>query len=366
MKFNILSIAAIGILATACQPKSEPQKTDSPEQDQTYEGTLHYEEEEHLNNVRQLTFSGENAEAYWSMDNQNVVFQRTAPKEGLNCDQIFLAAIPEPEDSFQFNLVSTGKGRTTCSFFLPDNKTIIYASTHLKHDNCPPEPDRSMGYVWPLYPEFELFLTDSSGKILEQLTDNDYYDAEATAHPTENKIIYTSDKSGDIELYILDLDTREETQITDEPGYDGGAFFSPDGSKIIWRASRPKGNAVKPYFDLLEQHLVRPSDMELFVANADGSNIRQITDLGGANWAPYMHPNGESVLFSSNHHTPSGRVFNIFQINIDGTGLKQITYDNTFDAFPMFSYDGKQILFSSNRNNGGTRETNVFLADWID
>lgn len=332
----------------------------------TKKDSLQYAQETHFKNIRQLTYGGDNAEAYWSFDGKSLVFQRKYAEDSIMCDQIFIGDIPAEGQDFEFNMVSTGKGRTTCSYFLRGDSTIIYASTHLKHENCPPEPDKSNGYVWPLYTEFELFIADREGNIIEQLTDNDYYDAEATVSPTENKIVYTSTKSGDLELYVLDLDTREEIQITDELGYDGGAFFSPDGKKLVWRSSRPKTEEeIKHYTDLLAKDLVEPSDMEIYIGNIDGTDKVKVTDLGGANWAPFFHPSGEKILFSSNHKNKT-IPFNLYMINIDGTGLEQVTYDGIFDAFPMFSPDGKHLIFSSNRNNGGTRDTNMFVVDWVD
>ena len=325
---------------------------------------LAYEKEKHLKNVQQLTFEGDNAETYWSFDNKQFVFQRKSTKTNVACDQIFIGNVPKNGEKFDFKMISTGKGRTTCSYFLPGDTSVIWASTHLKHENCP--PDKTNGYVWMLYPEFELFVTDLNGKTKEQLTNDNFYDAEATASPTENKIVYTSTKSGDIELYVLDLTTRKEVQITKELGYDGGAFFSPDGKQLIWRSSRPKTDAeVKKYKDLLAKDMVEPSDMELYIGNIDGTGIRKLTDLGGANWAPFFHPSGKKVIFCSNHYNKK-YPFNLFMINTDGTGLEQITYDNAFDSFPMFSPDGKYLVFSSNRNNGGGRDTNIFLAEWVD
>ncbi|MCB0541435.1 MAG: PD40 domain-containing protein, partial [Bacteroidetes bacterium] len=299
-------------------------------------------------------------------DGKSLVFFFFFEDRGVMCDQIFIGDIPAANEAFSFKLASTGLGRTTCSYFLQGDSTIIYASTHLANDACPAEPDKSLGYVWALYPEFEIFIADRAGNILEQLTDNEFYDAEATTSPQGNKIVYTSTKSGDIELYVLDLDTREEIQITDELGYDGGAFFSPDGKKLVWRSSRPKTEEeIKHYTDLLAKDLVEPSDMEIYVANIDGTDKVKVTDLGGANWAPFFHPSGEKILFSSNHKTTT-IPFNLYMINIDGTGLEQITYDGMFDAFPMFSPDGKHLVFSSNRNNGGTRDTNMFMVDWVE
>jgi len=368
MKKLVLASSVFALLLTACNTSEKsPEVVEEVVVENT--DTLVYEQESHLKNLRQLTFGGDNAEAYWSFDGAQLVFQRKNTADSIMCDQIFIGNVPAEGQDFEYNMVSTGKGRTTCSYFLPGDTNFIYASTHLSHENCPPEPDRSLGYLWPLYPEFEIFIADLDGNITEQLTDNDYYDAEATTSPTENKIVYTSTKSGDLELYVLDLDTREETQITDELGYDGGAFFSPDGTKLVWRSSRPTSDEeVKKYKDLLAQDLVAPSDMELYISDIDGSNKVKVTDLGGANWAPFFHPSGEKILFSTNHHSQHGGrpTFNLFMVNIDGTGLEQITYDDVFDAFPMFSPDGKYLVFSSNRNNGGTRDTNMFIGEWVD
>ena len=358
-------IVVLVILSSCDAPKSSTTaEVEVFDVDQTPD--LAYPEEGHLKNLKQLTFGGDNAEAYWSFDGKQLVFQRTNPEDGVACDQIFVADVPVDGQDFEFNLVSTGKGRTTCSYFLPGDENIIYASTHLSHEECPPTPDKTQGYVWPLYQEFEIFTADKKGNIVSQLTDNEYYDAEATVSPTENKIVYTSDKSGDIELYVMDLDTKEEIQVTDELGYDGGAFFSPDGTKLVWRSSRPETEEeVNHYKGLLANHLVEPSDMELFVSDIDGSNKIQVTDLGGANWAPFFHPSGEKIIFCSNHKTGSFP-FNLFMVNLDGTGLEQVTFDNAFDSFPMFSPDGRFLVFSSNRNNGGTRDTNLFIAEWVD
>jgi TolB protein len=266
-------------------------------------------------------------------------------------------------------LVSTGTGRTTCSYFMPGDKEIIFASTHLSGDECPPTPDRSVikKYVWPIYSSFELFVSDLEGNVQRQLTDNEFYDAEATLSPQGDKIVFTSTRDGDLDLYTMDIDGGNVQRITTGLGYDGGAFFSPDGTKLIFRSSRPQTDEeIKEYKDLLAQDLVAPTNMELYVCNVDGSDLRQIMPLGNANWAPFFHPSGEKVIFSSNHKSQSGRVFNLFMINVDGTGLEQITFDDEFDAFPMFSYDGTKLVFASNRNNGGTRETNLFLADWVE
>ncbi len=334
------------------------------------EGALRYPEEKHLKNVRQLTFGGDNAEAYWSFDDRYLVFQATNPEWGAECDQIFYMDTKNPPEKGEVpKMLSTGKGRTTCSYFMKGNKKIVYASTHEDDPACPPTPERRADgkYVWPIFEGFDIYVADLDGNTTKKLTDTPGYDAEATLSPKGDKIVFTSIRSGDLELYIMDADGSNVSQITNELGYDGGAFFTPDGEQLIFRASRPKTpEAIAEYKQLLSEGVVKPTEMELFMVNVDGTNLRQITNLGNANWAPFMHPSGKKILFSSNHKSKRGFPFNLFMINTDGTGLEQITFDQTFDSFPMFSYDGKKIVFASNRNNGGTRDTNLFIADWVE
>lgn len=371
---KIAKWAAVAYFAasfTGCgnTPKTDKQATDSTKVDSSM---VHYPNEKHLENVQQLTFGGENAEAYFSFNGQMLTFQKTDKKNGLMCDQIFAGNIndfmnTDRKGLFGKQLISTGKGRTTCSFFMPGDSTIIFASTHLSGDSCPPEPPHERGkYRWPIYGEFEIFVADMNGKIIKQLTNNKFYDAEAVVSPKGDKILFTSDRSGDLELYTMNIDGSNVKQITNELGYDGGANFSPDGTQIIWRASKFENDeAKKQYKEDLKNHVVSPMSMELFTANVDGSNRRQLTNLGAANWAPFFHPSGKKVIFSTNHATK--RIpFNLYMINTDGTGLEQITFDGVFDSFAMFSPDGKKLVWCSNRNNGGTRDTNIFIADWKD
>ncbi|MDH5599392.1 MAG: hypothetical protein OEY34_09715, partial [Cyclobacteriaceae bacterium] len=253
-------------------------------------------------------------------------------------------------------------------YFLPGDTTIVYSSTHLKNDACPEEPGHTPGgkYLWPIYASYDIFVADLEGNIIRQLTDTEGYDAEPTVSPNGDKIVFTSTRSGDLELWTMNIDGSDQKQITHLPGYDGGAFFSPDGTKLVFRASRPQGEQLKEYKELLLKGLVAPTNMEIFTCNLDGSDLKQITNLGKANWAPFYHPSGEKIIFSSNHHGSRGFQFNLFMINTDGTGLNQITFDPVFDSFPMFSPDGKHLIFSSNRNNNGTHDTNVFVVDWVD
>lgn len=368
MKF-ISFLIMVMMVASGCKSTHNRKKYDGMSGATKIENTLHYKNEKHLKNVRQLTFGGDNAEAYWSFDGLKLVFQSNNKSWGLDCDQIYMMDASKPLDSMEVpQLISTGKGRTTCSYFLSDNKTVVYSSTHLAGPQCPPVPkkeDYGNKYIWPVYEGYDIFLADSNGQQLKQLTFEEGYDAEPTVSPKGDKIVFTSTRTGDLELFTMNIDGSDIHQVTHDLGYDGGAFFSPDGSKLIFRASRPKtATEIKEYKDLLAAGLVQPTNMELYVCNADGSDLKKITDLGSANWAPFFHPSGEKVIFSSNYLTK--RSFNLFMINLDGSGLEQITFDKVFDAFPMFSPDGKKIVFSSNRNNNGTHDTNLFIADWID
>jgi Tol biopolymer transport system component/Zn-dependent M28 family amino/carboxypeptidase len=318
--------------------------------------------EVHLADLRQITRSGENAEAYWSPDSRELVLQSTHPPYA--CDQIFRT----PADgSGPLTLVSTGKGRTTCSYFAASGGRIFYSSTHLTEPVCPPPPDRSHGYVWQIDPNYEIFSVKPDGSDPVRLTDNHAYDAETTVCPKDGSLIFTSTRDGDLDLYRMDADGRNVRRLTDTPGYDGGAFFSPDCSKIVWRASRPKNQAeLDDYRRLLAQGLVRPTQLEIWIANADGSDARQITYLNAASFAPSFLPSGQRILFSSNYGDPKGREFDIWAINVDGTGLERITWTPEFDGFPLVSPDGTHIAFSSNRNGSAPGETDVFVARWVD
>lgn len=364
------SFIFLGILLVlgSCKPEANKAGRNAGEKPSPMAGsdTLIYPEEKYFKSIRQVTFGGDNAEAYWSFDDSKIVFQSNNPAWGMQCDQMFLMNKGEVFETAKPPMISTGMGRTTCAYFLPDNEHIVYGSTHLADKECPDVPLRKNGkYVWPVYDSFDIFVADLKGNIVDQLTDDPGYDAEATVSPKGDKIVFTSMRSGDLELYTMNLDGSEVQQVTDELGYDGGAFFSPDGTKIIFRASRPKTKAaIDEYKQLLSQGLVQPTEMELFICNADGSDLKQITFLGNANWSPFFHPSGKKVLFSSNFEAEKGFPFNLYFIDLDGKNLERVTHGKTFDAFPVFSNDGKYLAFSSNRNNGGTRDTNLFIAEW--
>ena len=329
--------------------------------DGTRSATLIHKDEVSFRNVRQLTFGGENAEGYFSFNERRLIFQSTRPP--FSCDQEFLMDI----STGGVTLVSTGKGRTTCGYFLPGDSTILFASTHMASPDCPPPPDFSKGYTWALSPGYDIFTARADGSNLHVLAAAPGYDAEATVSPLGDRIVFTSVRSGDIDLFTMKLDGTDIRQVTDEIGYDGGAFYSWDGKSIVYRAWHYRDSAdAAGYRQLLTQHLVRPSRMELFVMNADGSGKRQITDNGAANFAPFFLPDNRRIIFASNMADPRGRNFDLYLVHADGTGLKRVTFNETFDGFPMFTRDGKRLVFASNRNAGKPGETNLFIADWID
>ena len=349
------------------------ERTDSPAAYDASQDSLRFENETHLRNVKQLTFGGNNAEAYWSFDDSNIIFQSDWSEiNDQGCDQIYVMDPTSPGngEASNYKLVSTGMGRTTCSYFLPDGR-IVFGSTHSTAKECPPTAMFEQGrYVWPIYESYDIYIANGDGSGIERLIGGEGYDAEATVSPDGKYIIFTSTRSGDLELWRFEIETGDVLQLTDTLGYDGGAFFSRDSSQIVWRASRPEGEEAELYRGLLEDGFVEPAALNLYVANIDGSNARQVTDLPGANWAPFFHPSGEQIIFTTNHHSmeQGGRLFDLFLINTDGTGLEQVTYSGTFDAFPMFSFNGTRIAFSSNRNvaRTETRDTNVFVAEWVD
>ena len=319
--------------------------------------------EKHLQNIKQLSFGGENAEAYFSLDGKQLSFQ--SKRDGRGCDQIYTMNI----DGSNVKMVSNGEGRTTCAYFLKGGKKVIYASTHLGSKDCPPNPDFSKGYVWAIYPEYDIFTVNSNGSGVKQVTKTKGYDAEATVSPDGKKVIFTSERDGDLDLYSMDTNGKNVKRLTTELGYDGGAFYSPDSKQIVYRASHPKTEAdIKRYKDLLAQHLIVPTTFELWTMNADGSNKRQITKLNTASFAPFFTPNGKRIIFCTNYFATDERKrnFDLAVINVDGTGLERITYNESFDGFPIFSPDGKKLVFASNRNAVNQGDTNVFIADWVE
>jgi Tol biopolymer transport system component len=328
------------------------------------EGPLPFDPEEgetRIRSLRMLTFAGENAEAYFSADAGQLIMQRHREGEA-ECDQIYIMDT-EGRDR---RLVSTGEGRTTCSYFFPSGDRIVYSSTHARGPECPPPPDRSRGYVWGLY-DYDIYTARPDGSELELLFGSPGYDAEATISTDGSRIVFTSTRDGDLDIYTMGPDGTDVRRLTDEVGYDGGPFFSADGSMIVYRAHHPTDpDEIADYRALLGENMIRPGQLDIFVMSADGSNKRQLTDNGAANFAPFFHPNGRQIIFSSNLHDPDGRNFELYLINVDGTGLERVTHHPDFDGFPMFTPDGRQLVFGSNRHNRQQGDTNIFIADWVD
>ena len=326
----------------------------------TQTSSLALPQEKHLRNLKQLTFGGENAEAYFSSDGRKLIFQST--RDGRECDQIYTMNI----DGSDVKMVSAGEGRTTCSYFFPGDKRILYSSTHLGGRQCPPRPDFSQGYVWAVYDTFDIFTAKPDGSDLKQLTNTRGYDAETTIS-RDGKLVFTSKRDGDLDIYTMDRDGKNVKRLTNELGYDGGPFWSYDGKQIVYRAYHPQTEKERAdYIALLKQNLIRPTVLEIWVMNADGSNKRQVTHLNKASFAPYFFPDGKRIIFASNVADPKGRDFDLYMIKTDGSGMERVTYNDTFDGFPMFSHDGKKLAFASNRHGAKQGETNIFIADWID
>jgi len=352
---NLIFIIVSAFLIFGCN--GEKSKTDMAAAD-----TMIFKGEKHLKNLKMLTFEGENAEAYFSFNQQKLIFQSTHGK--YKCDQIFSMNI----DGTDAKMVSTGLGRTTCSYFLPGDKKIIYASTHANSDSCPPPADFSQGYVWKVYSSYELYKANADGSEPEVFLPADGYDAEATVSPTGDRIVFTSQRDGDLDIYSCKIDGSDLKRLTNELGYDGGPFYSWDGSKIVYRSFHPKTEEEKQrYKDLLADEMIVPSTFQIYVMDADGSNKKQITDNNYANFAPFFHPDDKRIIFCSslNSTNPRQPDFNLWMINEDGSGLEQITFFDQFDGFPMFTKDGSKLVFASNRFNRNPRDTNVFIADWV-
>jgi Tol biopolymer transport system component len=350
--FSLLILSLLLAMPSFVAPAAKQQPENDP---------LAVAGEKHLRNIKQLTFGGENAEAYFSADDKKLIFQST--REGHQCDQIYTMNA----DGSNVRMVSNGQGRTTCSYFFPTVRRILYSSTHLGSKECPPKPDFSKGYVWAIYPAFDVFTARPDGSGAKQLTTTPGYDAESTITRDGRKIVFTSMRDGDLDIYTMDANGKNVKRLTNELGYDGGPFWSYDGKQIVYRAYHPQSEKDKnDYIGLLKNNLIRPTTLEIWIMNADGSNKRQITANGKANFAPYFFPDGKRVIFASNMNDPRGRNFDLYVINTDGSGLERVTFNETFDGFPMFSRDGKKLVFASNRHSKTQGDTNVFIADWIE
>lgn len=356
MKKLIISVISVAVLLIPCALMPRHTSARNLQDDDP----LRLPQEKHLKNIRQLTFGGENAEAYFSVDGKKLIFQST--RDGHECDQIYEMNI----DGSGVRMLSNGRGRCTCSYYFPDGKRILYSSTYLGGAACPPRPDFSQGYVWAVYPTYDVFTADPDGSNLKQLTKTPGYDAESTISRDGKKIVFTSMRDGDLDIYTMNPDGSNVKKLTTELGYDGGPFFSYDGKWIVYRAYHPVTEKdQEDYKRLLKQYLIRPTTLDLWVMKTDGSGKKQVTHNNAANFGPYFFPDGKRIIFASNMDDPKGRNFDLYMVNVDGTGLERITFNPTFDGFPMFNTDGTKLVFASNRHDAKPGETNVFIADWV-
>jgi hypothetical protein len=361
------TVALCALALSACT--SLPERARSPIAGAEPRDDLIEPGETHFNHLWKVTSGGNNAEGYWSCAGDRIVFQRQNEAEGLDCDRIFATRLA----GGPFEPISSGVGVTTCAYFLPGDTRVLYASTHAALADCPPSIDpaeyRRAGYFWRVFPEYDLWIADLDTGALERLSDEWGYDAEATVSPLGDRIVFTSSRSGDLELWTCALDGSDLRQVTHSPGYDGGAFFSHDGERLVFRAAAytlgQEAEEIARDRAMLERWRVYPGKLEITIADADGSNRRSVTQLGGANFAPYFFPGDQRIVFSSNHHDPRTpqREFDLFAIDVDGTNLEQITRYAGFDSFPMFSPDGRCLVFASNRG-GAPGETNLYVAEW--
>lgn len=353
----LAAIALAGALAAGAAPRPRANAINPRAMRAVPQDSLIRPGETRFARLWQITFGGENAEGYFSADGSQLIFQST--RGGWPCDQMYVMDLRTGAT----RQVSRG-GRTTCGYFLDGDRRILYASTHLASDSCPPPPDYSKGYVWALDPSYDIFTANPDGSELKRLTDTPGYDAEATVSADGRSIVFTSVRDGDLELYAMDPDGRNVRRLTHEPGYDGGAFYSRDGRWICWRRDDLADSALAGYRALLAENLVRPSQMNLWVMRADGTGKRRVTHKPGASFAPYFTPDGRSLIFSSNWENPRGRNFDLYMVSTEGGEPVAVTRDPSFDGFPMFSPDGRWLVFASNRGARARGETNLFLAEW--
>lgn len=304
-----------------------------------------------IKNVRQLTNEAmglsKAGEAYFSADGKRICFQ--AFPKGKDDYQIYVMNL----DGSGLKMVSTGQGATTCAYFHPTGRTLLFASNHL--DQRPavmPEAIRKKieasgqsRYTWPFPPGMDMFEYDFSTEKLRRLTNAEGYDAEGSYSPDGRLIVFTSMRDGDQEVYISDADGKNERRITRVKGYDGGPFFSPDGKRIVYRSDRD-GNGK----------------MQIFTNNLEGTAEKAITGKDVLHWCPFWHPSGKWLIFTRADHR--GRPnYDLYLLRDDGSRTLRVTTDTAFDGLPVFSPDGRQLMWTSKR--GGLEGAQVFLADFV-
>jgi Tol biopolymer transport system component len=307
-------------------------------------------DEGHLTEVHQLTFGGENGATRWSWRGDQVALQARA--DARACAHLSRVTLTDPPGRFPL-----GEGESPS--FLPGDRDLVYAAS----PSCARHPYRAEGLA--LDAGLDVFRAKADGSSPTRLTASPGYDAEPSVCGKTGAIVFTSMREGDLDLYRMDADGGHVERLTATTGYDGGAVFDADCAHIAWHAWHPKGKALDEYRKQLAENLIRPTTLELWIANADGTDARQVTYLDARSWAPSWYPSEARLLFASTFGGESARDVDLWAIDLDGTNLERVTTAPGVDDAPAFSPDGKSIAFTSTRATElGKTDTNVFVARW--
>jgi len=327
--------------------------------------------EAHFKHLWQVTSGGENTRPRWSPDGDQIAYQFSNLALGIECDLVRVQDL----DTGRLDRVSSGNGVSNVGGYLKGGRQVIFASTHAIQSDCPAPPDQALGHVRSLDPAYDLYVVDLDSHDSRVVVDDAGHDAQASVSPGGDRIVFCSLRSGDAELWSCDSNGGELRQLTRSPGHEADPQWSADGSRIVFAATdfdplREDAHLGK-YRDQLARWSAAPGSMKIEVMAADGAERRTVTAPGKANWDPCFTPDGQRIVFVSNHHGEGQHPtsYDLFLVDLDGSNLERVTYfdegiGRQFDGFPSFSADGRYLAFSSNRGAGQIGETNVFVAEW--